>query len=325
MKIRIIRASIALAVGILTLAGCRGEVATPAQAQMARSRSAGVPAPKVVIFAIDGPRYSETFGDPAHTHIPRIWNDLRPQGTIITNFQNQGETKTVPGHCTILTGTWQTIANDGTERPNKPTLFEYYRQWLSAPASDTHVIAGKAKLDVCSYSTHPDYGAAYAASENAGLATDPAVYNALITTLQTQQPRLVLACFPGVDIAGHSGVWNDYVAAIAGVDSLAYKTWDYLQSDPFYAGQTYMIITNDHGRHDDAHGGFTNHGDGCPGCSHLNFLALGPDIRAGQTLDLFFTQRDICKTVGDILELPLPYAEGHIIQDIFEFVPVGIE
>jgi len=283
------------------------------------------PQPKVVIFAIDGPRYSETFGDPSHTFIPHIWNDLRPQGTILTNFRNFGETKTVPGHSALTTGTWQYLANDGSERPDRPTVFEYYRRWYSAPASEAYVISGKSKLEVCAWGTHPDYGSAFGATADVGYSNDVAAYNRLTTVLQTQQPRLVLACFPQVDWAGHSGVWNDYVAAITGADSLVWKTWNYLQSDPFYAGQTYLFVTNDHGRHTDANGGFTSHGDNCIGCSRLVFMALGPDIRANNVSAGIFSQRDLCRTVGQILGFPTPHADGTIIQDIFQFVPTGIK
>jgi hypothetical protein len=280
---------------------------------------------KVVVFVIDGPRYTETFGDPAHTYIPHMWNDLRPQGTIITDFRNLGKTITNPGHTSMITGTWQDIANNGSERPYEPTMFEYYRKTLSAPQSETYVISGKSKLAVCSYSTHADYGAAYGATESVGHASDLVVYNELISVLQNDQPRLVLACFPGVDWAGHSGIWNSYLAAIVGVDSLVYKTWNYLQSDPYYAGQTYMFISADHGRHDDAHGGFSSHGDNCDGCRHLIFMALGPNVKAGATVDFQYVQRDVCKTVGEILGIPVPHAGGHVIQDIFDTVPVGIE
>ena len=141
----------------------------------------------------------------------------------------------------------------------------------------------------------------------------------------TSLTRLVMACFAQVDWAGHSGVWNDYVAAITGADSLVWKTWNYLQSDPFYAGQTYLFVTNDHGRHTDANGGFTSHGDDCAGCSRLVFMALGPDIRANNVSAGIFSQRDLCRTVGQILGFPTPHADGTIIQDIFQFVPTGIK
>jgi len=307
--------------------GCGDSAETPVGAPPMGEGAISQLAPdsKVVIFVIDGPRYTETYGDPSHANIPHLWNDLRPQGTLLTNFRNRGYTSTVPGHSSISTGTWQYLANDGSERPHKPTVFEYYRRQLAAPQSDAWVISGKTKLDVCAYSTHADYGAAYGATASVGHASDVAVYNELISVLQNQKPHLVLACLPGVDWAGHAGVWADYLAAIVGADSLAWKTWNYLQSDPFYAGQTYMFVTHDHGRHDDQHGGFRSHGDGCEGCRHIALLALGPDIRVGHTSDVGYSQRHICQTVGDIFEVSTPLAEAGAIADIFELTPVGIK
>ncbi len=280
--------------------------------------------PKVVILVIDGARYSETFGDTVHAYIPHIWNDLRPQGTILTRFNNEGFTKTVPGHASILTGTWQHLANNGTERPDKPTIFEYYRQTYLVPDSLVYLISGKTKLNVCSSSTHPSYGQALGARESVGHADDLAVFNQLVAVLQDQKPRLVLAALPDVDRKGHSGVWANYLAAITGADSLAWKTWRYLQNDPYYANQTYLLITNDHGRHDDSHGGFRNHGDGCEGCRHLMFLALGPDIRIDHVSDGYFTQKDVCETVGRIMRFPAGYSEGILLYDIFTPVTTGI-
>jgi hypothetical protein len=310
---------------VLALSSCGSDDGALSFDQARQSYSPLVPDAKVVVFVIDGPRYTETFGDPSHSFIPHIWNDLRTQGTILTNFRNLGRTNTVPGHSALATGTWQDIANDGSERPDKPTVFEYYRKWFAAPASDTHVISGKSKLDVCAYGTHPDYGVAYGATASVGHPNDLAVYNQLITVLQTEQPHLVMACFPEVDVDGHSGVWANYVSSITRADSLAWKTWNYLQSDAFYAGQTYLFVTNDHGRHSDDNGGFQGHGDDCIGCTRLTFLALGPDVRAGVTSSGLFTQRDLCETVGQILGFPTPHAEGTVIADIFQFTPTGIK
>lgn len=279
---------------------------------------------KVVLFVIDGARLSETFDDPTHTHIPSIWNELRPQGAIVSEFWNGGDTRTVPGHASMITGTWQALANDGSQRPDMPTLFEYLRATHAVPQSETYVISGKGKLDVCSYSTHADYGPTYGATEDVGLSTDGAVYGELISVLQTERPRLVLACFPSVDTSGHSGVWTDYLAAIDTADSLAAACWAYLEADPYYAGQTYLIITNDHGRHDDQNGGFQSHGDGCPGCRRIMFLALGPDVRAGYVATGVYDLRDICQTVASILDVDPTEADGHVIQEIFEPVSSGI-
>src|SRR5512136_1492733 len=77
----------------------------------------------VFIMVIDGSRYTETFGDPTHQYIPRIWNQLRPLAAIYTKCYNNGYTETCPGHSTILTGAYQYITNDVLQRPRQPTVF----------------------------------------------------------------------------------------------------------------------------------------------------------------------------------------------------------
>jgi hypothetical protein len=280
--------------------------------------------PRVVLFVIDGPRYSETFGDPTHQHVPGMWNELRPQGALCSNFRNLRTTLTVSGHATLLTGVWQTLANDGTERPPQPTLFEYLRKATGAADNKTLIISGKPKLEACAYGLDPDYGPGFAAQSDLGLATDLDTYARLIERLDVDTPDLVMVSFSQVDTKAHSGVWDDYVRQIEIVDSLAVLTWNYLQSDPDYAGQTYMFITADHGRHDDAHGGFVEHGDACDGCQHLIFMALGPEIRAGYEVETLYTQRDVCATVGLILGIPTPHSAGWPIPEIFKPVTTGI-
>jgi hypothetical protein len=277
--------------------------------------------PKVVIFVIDGPRWTETLGDSAHRHIPLMWNRLKPQGTLFTDFRNEGLTLTNPGHCSILTGTWQTVANDGSQRPTMPTLYEYFRKAYQAPQNAAYVVSGKSKLNVCSYSRHPDFGADFGAAVDVGYSWDDEVYERLISVLKTDSPRLALACFPSVDKIGHWGNWDGYLGAMRNVDSLAYACWDYLQSDPYYAGDTYLFITADHGRHSDGAYGFQNHGCACEGCERLFLLALGPDIKVNHTVHSTYTQRDLCPTVAQIFGFPAPYAEGDVIAEMFGSIP----
>jgi hypothetical protein len=306
----------------LALVACQTEVFPPSE----KARPAVVPIdPKVVLFVIDGPRYEDSFGDSLHAHVPGMWDELRPLGTLCSDFRNMGWTSTIPGHSTLLTGVWQYIANDGSERPPQPTLFEYYRKETGAPATDAVLVGAKSKLDACAYSLDPAYGAAFGATVDiAGDASDIATYDRLIGRLQADHPHLVMAAFAQVDVKGHSGVWSDYLRRIEIVDSLAVLTWNYLQSDPDYAGQTYMFITADHGRHDDAHGGFQSHGDDCWGCRHLIFLALGPDIRMDHEVTTLYTQRDVCTTIGQVLGISTPQSDGFPINELFEPTPTGI-
>ena len=279
---------------------------------------APLPDARVVLFIIDGPRWSETFGDSLHRHIPGMWNTLRPQGALCTNFRNEGATLTIPGHATMLTGIWQYLNNQGLERPKAPTLFEYYRKTTGAPETDAVVVSMKEKLEACAYGLDPGYGEAYRALVDVSPETDVETYEHLITHLDCDSPHLVVASFSQVDLTGHANNWEGYLRHIEIVDSLAVLTWNHLQANPAYAGKTYMFITSDHGRHDDQHGGFQNHGCNCEGCRHIPFLALGPDVRTGFECTTLHTQQDVCKMVARILGINAEQAGGASFDEIFQ-------
>jgi hypothetical protein len=276
---------------------------------------------RVIVLLIDGARYSETFGDPARANVPFMHTYMRPQGTLFANFRNEGITRTNPGHASVESGTWQNISNDGATRPTRPTFFEYLRSERAVEQDETYVVVGKSKLDICSYSTHAEYGAAYGASVDAADRSDEATFQALRSHLETDQPKLVLANFAAVDRAGHTGVWNDYIAAIQTADSLVYELWQFLESDDFYAGKTILFITNDHGRHTTD---FRSHGDSCEGCEHIMCLVLGPDVTADHTITETRTMVDLCPTIGLTMNFSSPYSSGVPIADLFFSPASGI-
>ena len=265
-------------------------------------------AQNVIVVVLDGARYSEIFGSDS-TYIPRMWNDLKPLGTIFTNFRNDGTTTTNPGHSSIESGTWQDIPNDGTLRPTMPSFFEYYRKHSGADDQSCFAVVGKSKLNVLTYSTHADYGQLYGSSLKIA-ANDKGVFDSLKNVMATQKPRLLLVNFPDIDVAGHSGSWGAYLAAIRVADSLVTELWATIQGDLFYKDSTTLVVTNDHGRHDDAHGGFQHHGDSCEGCRKIMLLAVGKGIPAGLVVGDTSSQIDIAPTVGELMAFPTPFALG---------------
>jgi phosphopentomutase len=247
--------------------------------------------------------------------MPKTWNHLVPLGTMWTNFRNEGITLTNPGHSSIETGTWQDLDNEGKLRPYMPTMFEYFRKETGADEQSTAVIVGKSKLNILTYSTYKEYGEKYKAAVYIG-SNDNEVFSLINSVLFTKHPRLVIINFPSVDLAGHTGKWDNYIAALKNVDSLVYEIWQELQSDKFYYGNTTVFITNDHGRHDDAHGGFQEHGDGCEGCRHIMLLALGKGFPAGRVVNKTRTQCDILPTIGSLLSFSTPNAIGNnLLED----------
>jgi hypothetical protein len=267
----------------------------------------------VIVMVIDGSRYVETFGDPTHQYIPRLWNTLRPQGTIFTNLYIDGYTETNPGHSTILTGAWQLIKNDGTERPHQPTVFEYFRKSSSVSSTETYVILGKSKLNILSNSDHAEYGAAYAASvqTSASQYADLYTWNNVKTVLSGYRPKLSIVNMAQTDNAGHANNWAGYTSAIWQADSLIYETWKLIQNDSAMAEKTTLIVVNDHGRHTTS---FTSHGDACDGCRHILCLMIGPDTPAGVVDSTLRKQIDIAPTIGVLLGFATPYAAGTVMS-----------
>lgn len=273
-----------------------------------------------IIAVIDGVRYSETFGDTSHQFIPEMWNKLVPQGTLYTSFFNNGWTKTNPGHSSILTGNWQYVANDGSERPNMPTIFEYYRKEKLDAAKNHWVILGKDKLEAISQSSHPEYGLNYSASviTSSSQYDDIYAFQNASYVLTEFHPKLAIINFPKTDNAGHTGIWNDYTSALMIADSLMLELWNLIQTDSIYQNRTTLIITNDHGRHSDGVStGFKDHGDDCLGCRHIMMLILGPNIQGNLVDSTTYEQIDIAPTVGKILDFDLPYTLGKEIASVY--------
>ncbi|MDR4507562.1 MAG: sulfatase-like hydrolase/transferase [Candidatus Brocadiaceae bacterium] len=280
----------------------------------------------VFIVSIDGIRNEEAFEDIDHDLIPRIWNDLRPQGTIYTEFYNDSRTTfTTPGHSAMITGQWHVSPNLGTVssvfydvRPEAPTLFEYFRKHTGMPEEGGLIVTGKPFLIQLDWSLEPAYGPNYAPLVFQG-GSDQETYDLLKEKLDTHRPALVLVNFKDVDEAGHTGDWGLYTGAIQNADDLVYQIWTQLiQGNDLYRDKTTMIVTSDHGRHDDAHGGFQEHGGMCHGCRHIPFLAIGPDTPSGKVVSGERRyQIDIVPTVGELLGFPAPLARGQVMTGIF--------
>ena len=99
---------------------------------------------KVIILVIDGPRYSETWGDDFKQFIPRM-KEISSQGVIYTNFYNEGGTYTNAGHTAITTGIYQNINNSGLEQPIYPSIFQYYNEQISGTENACWIVASKDK------------------------------------------------------------------------------------------------------------------------------------------------------------------------------------
>jgi len=287
------------------------------------SLCAAQPATKFVfLVAIDGLRYTEGFGA-GDTYMPCIWDSLRPQGTIYTNFLNTGITITNSGHSTIVTGVRQLLMNNlyisDAIRPIDPTIGECYRKDAGLPADKAIFVSGKSTIWRVPVSLHPGYGPEVAPRIVLPPDDDDATWDSASAVMDAYHPSLCYVLFAHVDVAGHTGDSVNYFSSISHADQLVLRLWKKIQSDSLYANRTTMIVTSDHGRHDNLHGGWQDHGDYCRGCRHIIFLAIGPDIKRNTVVTTLRDQIDIAPTVGALLNFTTPFAQGRVLDEMLTF------
>lgn len=279
----------------------------------------------VIVLVIDGPRFSETFGDSTCQYIPHLSKDLAPQGVLFTNFRNNGKTNTNSGHTAITTGYYQNVRNDGTELPKYPSFFQYYLKEKKVPKEKAWIIASKGKLNILANTKKKKWFNSYMPSEYCGpggngseYVADKFTWDVVMEKLKTQQPSMLLINLLEVDTRGHSNDWPNYLGAIQRTDDYAHHLWNFIQNDPHYKNNTTLIITNDHGRHLDGHkDGFKEHGDGCEGCRQIYMIGLGPDFKKGVVVTEEYEQIDISATIAHIMKFEMPTSEGRVIAPLF--------
>jgi arylsulfatase A-like enzyme len=307
----------AFALAVMGVGSARADAASPRY----RTRC-------VVVVVIDGVRHSESFGDPTFANVPRLAKDLAPRGVLYTNFRNEGATSTNPGHVALVTGRYENVANNGKQLSSAPTITQLFLRGARAPSSAAAVIVAKDKLHILSDSTARGWKGRYVATTSAGkkgfgtgYRSDRDTFREVLKILKRDRPRLVVVNFRSPDSTGHAGRWDAYLAAIRECDRYCWEIWRALEADPFYAGRTTLLVTNDHGRHDDENGGFRSHGCECEGCRRLTLVAVGPDFARGKKIEAPAEQIDLAPTVGALLGFDVPQAKGRVLREIFEKSP----
>lgn len=280
----------------------------------------------VIVLVIDGPRYSETFGDSSCQYIPHLCKDLAPQGVLFTNFKNNGKTNTNSGHAAITTGVYQSIRNDGSELPKFPSIFQYYLKETKLPKEKAWIVASKGKLNILANARKKEWFNSFMPSNYCGpngngdeYSPDERTWKIVMNKLEVDRPSLMLINLLEVDTRGHSNDWPNYLEAIKKTDVYAFQLWEFIQNDPYYKDNTTLIITNDHGRHPDGHKeGFKEHGDNCYGCRQIYMLALGPDFKQDIVVTEEYEQIDISMTIAKLMNFCMPTSKGRVIAPLFE-------
>jgi hypothetical protein len=279
----------------------------------------------VFIIVMDGPRYSETWGDSTHKLIPHMANDMAPFGVIYDGFRANGPTYTNSGHTALTTGVYQHISNTGTEYPKNPSIFQYWLKATGKPRTAAYVISSKDKLSILTDCKNKKWKGQYRPYSDCGIngletgyRMDDVTYNRSIEIAKTDKPNLVLINFRLPDSWGHAGNWENYLSSITLNDLYIYNLFRFLQMDENYKDKTTIFVTNDHGRHlDGVKDGFISHGDNCEGCRRINCFAYGPDFKKGVIMNTPRELVDIPATIAELLGFTMERCDGQVMTELF--------
>lgn len=277
-----------------------------------------------IILVIDGPRWSETWGDSTHHLIPNQSTVLKQEGTFFTNFRNNGVTLTNAGHTALCTGVYQRISNLGKQLPKNPNIFQYYLKQYKQDKRKAWVLTSKGKLEMLANTKDKEWWNTYMPSTYCGVKgsgmgypNDRDMFPTFKELILEHKPTLAIINLLDIDAWAHQGNWERYIAGIKELDGLALDLWKTVQNDPVMKDKTAIYITNDHGRHlDGKKNGFESHGCRCDGCTHISLLALGPDFEKGKEVHDEYGLIDIPATIAHMLKIDMPTAKGKPINEL---------
>lgn len=278
------------------------------------------------IIVLDGPRWSETWGDTTYKYIPNQANILRKEGTFFTNFFNDGPTLTNSGHTALCTGVYQKISNIGGKLPKNPSIFQYFLKQTNKDKRKAWVLTSKGKLQMLSNTKHKDWWNKYQPSSYCGTNGSGVGYPDDKNTIENfkqiileHKPNVAIVNLLNIDAWAHQGNWDRYITSIQELDVIALDLWNTIQNDPELKDQTAIYITNDHGRHlDGVKNGFESHGDKCEGCKHISLLAIGPDFEKNKVVTGKYGLIDIPATIALMLNIDMPTAKGKPINELIK-------
>jgi membrane-anchored protein YejM (alkaline phosphatase superfamily) len=274
-------------------------------------------AKNVVVVIIDGPRYSETFGDSTQQYIPELMQ-IAKQGVLFTNMRNQGVTNTINGIAAITTGNYNSLSNNGAQMPLQESFLNRFLVLQQNTKNKVWIISSKDKIEALKSCAGCNHAEAQMPSTNCGIAglntgyRDDSTTNAIaLQTMQQEHPQVILIHFKEPDASGHAADWNAYTNGIRSTSKYTKAIFDFLQQDSFYHNTTALFVTNDHGRHlNNVADGFVSHGDNCDGCRHISLIAAGPDFGKDVIDATPYSQIDITSTINEMFRLNMKDCKG---------------
>lgn len=258
----------------------------------------------VVIISIDGLRPDAW--DQAETP---VLDALQTKGAYTGSARTVLPAATLIGHASMLGGMtpekhgiYWNIYDPSLGKINGPTLFSVAHD----AGLSTAMISGKPRLEhivLPNSVDHYDY-AGY---------LDLLVVNHAREFIETGLPHVLFIHLPDVDSVGHISGWMspEQLATVRATDNLIGEIIAQI-ADRGYLPSTLFIITADHGGKD------FKHGSDIPENTTIPWLAVGPGVAQGITIQNQVMVYDTAATALYALKLPVPPNwDGRPVVEIF--------
>ena len=278
------------------------------------------------IFVIDGLRASEGFDDPTHQHVQALYDEIAPEGSLLSYVEVRDQPETVPSHMAVMSGTYADYANFSPYEDREmfvqrsPTLFEAYRMQRGAPPTSCWLVGNTPLIHDSSHSLMPGYGIDYGPSralDYSGHEQNQYAWDQIEAIMADHEVALMLVNLHETDRHAHAGSWLGYTEKTIESSDMIAAFWDQLQANPVYQDSSVVMVATDHGRHnEDVLTAWRDHGCSCSGCRQCFLLAIGPGIREGFESDEAASLLDIAPTIAYLMDLDFPYHRGRILDEM---------
>ncbi len=242
--------------------------------------------------------------------MPFIWGEVSKKGVLLGNRELGSNVNTAnvhrfsyPGYNEIFTGFPDSTVNSNDKIPNKnENVFEYLNKMPEFKGKT----ASFASWDVFA-SIFNEKRSGFLVNDgfrdvpgkltekqtelnrwqhelpdlfHGGERLDIATFHMGLEYMKVNQPRLMHFGLGDTDEFAHAGQYDLYLDAAKKSDDWIRQLWEYIQSNPFYANKTTLIITTDHGRGQAKDGAWKDHGSEIEGADQIWIAAIAPAIGA---------------------------------------------
>ena len=273
---------------------------------------------------------------------PFFWSTIAQQGVLLGNHWHENKVSctnrywfSYPGYNEILTGYSDPNIDSNDKKYNKhKTILE----WLKGKPDFNGPVAAFASWDVFPYIINDRrsgimVNAGFMKSTDEPLTDkeiflneiqdeipspwttvrlDAFTHHYMMEYLKKNHPKMVYISYGETDDFAHDGRYDHYLNSAHQTDQWISELWDYLQIDPYYRGQTNLIITTDHGRGHSPMEQWKSHGTIYKGSHQIWIAAIGPHIRSlGEVKkEGHFFQSQIASTVAQIFGYEYEHPSG---------------